>query len=85
LLEEVTSTTNEQIRYIKNNFARKQPSSKFLFISDAFHLTRVSEMADFYELNADVIPSKYELNFKKSLYYRFRDSIGLILFWFFAV
>ncbi len=85
LIEEVTSTTNEQIRFIKNKFADSRDDIVFLFISDEFHLQRISEMADFYNLNAKVVSSEYKLNFQKSLYYRFRDSIGLILFWFFAI
>jgi vancomycin permeability regulator SanA len=85
LIEEVTSTTNEQIRFIKNKVANGKDEIDFLFISDEFHLQRISEMADFYNLNAKVVSSEYKLNFQKSLYYRFRDSIGLILFWFFAI
>lgn len=83
LIEEATSTTNEQIRFIKNNFSNS--SSNFLFISDDFHLKRIEDMADFYNLNANVISSKYKLNFQKSLYYRLRESVGLVLFWFFAI
>lgn len=85
LMEEKTSTTNEQIRYIRNNFINEKASSNFLFISDEFHLMRITEMAKFYDLKAKVVSSDYKLNFQKSLYYRFRDSIGLLLFWFFAI
>jgi len=85
LIEEVTATTNEQIRYIRNKFSDNYKQKRFLFISDSFHLKRISEMADFYYLNATTVASGYEINFQKSLYYRFRDSIGLILFWFFAI
>lgn len=84
-IEEVTSTTNEQIRFIKKRFAKEHNKSEFLFISDKFHLQRISEMADFYDLNAKVVSSEGKLNFQKSLYYRLRDSIGLVLFWFFAI
>jgi hypothetical protein len=58
---------------------------ELIIISDEFHLKRVEEMLDFYEINAKVVPSGYKLNFQKSLYYRIRDSIGLILFWLFAI
>lgn len=85
LIEETTSTTNEQIRYMKNKFLDSIDNKSFLFISDQFHLKRISEMADFYDLNASAISSEYKLNYQKSLYYRFRDCIGLILFWFFAI
>jgi vancomycin permeability regulator SanA len=85
LIEEETSTTNEQIKYFKINFNQKNPKPKLLFISDNFHLRRISEMSDFYNLNAKVVASGYNLNLRKSLYYRLRDSIGLVLFWFFAI
>lgn len=85
LIEEKTSTTNEQIRYIRNNFINEKENSNFIFISDEFHLMRITEMAKFYDLKAKVVSSDYKLNFQKSLYYRFRDSIGLLLFWFFAI
>jgi len=85
LIEEFTATTNEQIRYITKTFSKNKVDGTFLFISDEFHLRRIVEMADFYDLNAKVVSSDYKLNFQKSLFYRLRDSIGLILFWFFAI
>jgi vancomycin permeability regulator SanA len=85
LIEEKTATTNEQIRYIKNHFIHDESESSFIFISDEFHLMRIKEMADFYGLKAKVVSSEYKLNLEKSLFYRLRDSIGLILFWFFGI
>ncbi|PID58713.1 MAG: hypothetical protein CR986_07580 [Ignavibacteriae bacterium] len=85
ILEEKTSTTNEQIRYIKTKFNIFTTKKKYLFISDKFHLKRISEMIDFYNLNAEVISSDYNLTLNKTFYYRLRDSIGLLLFWFFAI
>jgi len=84
-IEEITSTTNEQIKFIKNVLDRKNYNNKFLIISDQFHLKRVEEMVEFYNLNAQVVSSNYKLNFQQSFYYRLRDSIGIILFWFFAI
>lgn len=85
IIEEITSTTNEQIKYVKKRVQSLYPNKKFIFVSDNFHLRRVEEMAEFYDLNAKVVSSEYKLNFEKSLYYRLRESIGLILFWFFAI
>ena len=85
LIEETTSTTNEQIRFMRNKVVNSNDRNSIVFISDQFHLKRISEMADFYNLNAKVIASEYKLNYQNSLYYRFRDSIGLVLFWLFAV
>jgi len=82
LIEEKTTTTNEQIKYIKENFGRKK---KILFISDNFHLKRILEMANFFNLDAVGVASDYKLTWKKSLFYRFRDCIGLLLFWIFGI
>ncbi|MCB0746652.1 MAG: YdcF family protein [Ignavibacteriae bacterium] len=84
-VENLTSTTNEQIKFVKSNLENGDKSKKFIIISDEFHLKRVEEMVDFYNLNAEVISSNYKLNFQKSFYYRLRDSIGLIIFWFFGL
>ncbi len=81
LLEEHTTTTNEQIKFIKENLGGK----KIIFISDNFHLKRILEMADFYNLKAIGISSDYKLSWKKLLFYRIRDSIGLLLFWLFGI
>ncbi|MCB0744571.1 MAG: YdcF family protein, partial [Ignavibacteriae bacterium] len=84
-VENLTSTTNEQIKFVKSNLENGDKFKKFIIISDEFHLKRVEEMVDFYNLNAEVISSNYKLNFQKSFYYRLRDSIGLIIFWFFGL
>ena len=84
IIEETTSTTNEQLRFVKLDYFDKK-EDELVIISDEFHLKRVEEMLDFYEINAEVVSSEYKLNFQKSLYYRLRDSIGLLLFWLFAI
>lgn len=85
LFESVTSTTSEQIRFIKNELAGKRGMKKILIISDHFHLSRVLEMCKFFNIKAEGIESGYKLNWKKLLYYRVRDSFGLLLFWLFAI
>lgn len=85
LFESGTSTTSEQIKFIKYELAGKQGLHKILIISDQFHLKRVIEMCKFFNVKAEGIVSGYKLNWKKLLYYRVRDSIGLLLFWLFAI
>lgn len=85
LFESVTSTTSEQIKYIRNELVMKKGLNKILIISDQFHLRRVLEMCKFFNVKAEGIESGYKLNWKKLLYYRVRDSIGLLLFWLFAI
>lgn len=85
LIEEFTSTTNEQIKFIKENLAKDGNNFSTIIISDDFHLRRIIEIADFYNLKSRVVSSDYNLSFEKSFINRFRDSIGLLLFLFFAV
>lgn len=84
-IEEKTSTTSEQILYIKNNLSLKYGDKPIIIISDHFHIKRVMEMCKFYGVKALGVASDYSLNWEKLVYYRVRDSIGLLLFWFFAI
>ncbi len=84
LLEDRTSTTAEQIKYIRNNLVEKYPES-FAIISDSFHLRRIMEMSKFFDLNVNGISSNYKLNWRKSIYYYLRESAALLLFWLFAI
>ena len=85
LLESSTATTSEQIKFIKNDLIDKWSFKNPLIVSDQFHLKRVLEMCDFFQVNAVGVESGYKLSWKKLLYYRVRDSIGLLLFWLFAI
>ncbi|MBI9070339.1 MAG: YdcF family protein [Melioribacteraceae bacterium] len=85
LLEEDTKTTSEQIRFIKNNLVNKKGFDKIIVISDSFHLVRILEMSKFFNINVMCVASDYKLNWEKHFYYKIRDSIGLLLFWFFAI
>ncbi|MCK5457695.1 MAG: YdcF family protein [Melioribacteraceae bacterium] len=84
LVEENTTTTTEQILFIKNEFPRSSGIS-VLIISDQFHLTRVLEICKFFNVKAVAVASDYDLDWKKLLYYRFRESVALLLFWLFAI
>lgn len=84
LVEENTTTTTEQILFIKNEFPRSLEITSILIISDQFHLTRVLEICKFFNVKAVAVASDYDLDWKKLLYYRFRESVALLLFWLFA-
>ncbi len=80
-----TTTTSEQIRFIKDELVDKKKYKRILIITDHFHLRRVMEICNFFHVDAYGISSEYKLNWEKLIYYRMRDSVGLILFWFFAI
>lgn len=80
ILEKETSTTTEQIKYLKRNFS----NSEILVISDGFHLSRITQIAKFFNLKVEGVASDYTLSFEKTIYYRTRESIALLMFWLFA-
>lgn len=85
LLEEKTTTTTEQIKFIKKELSNNRDYTSIFIISDQFHLTRVLEICKFFEVKAVGIASDYNLNWEKLLYYRFRESVALLFFWLFAI
>jgi vancomycin permeability regulator SanA len=84
-IEEITGTTSEQIKYIKRELSERSKLNKIIIISDEFHLARVNEMCSFFRVKALTIASDYSLNSQKLVYYRIRDSIGLLFFWLYAI
>lgn len=85
IIENKTSTTSEQVKYLKLNLPAKKDLNEILIISDGFHLTRVLQICKFFKLDAVGVSSDYSLSFEKTLFYRTRESIALLLFWFFAI
>ncbi len=85
LVEEKTSTTAEQIKFIRDKLSSNRNFNEILIISDQFHLTRVIEMCKFFGVKAKGIQSDYHLNWEKLLYYRVRETAALINFWIFAL
>jgi len=83
--ESVTSSTNDQIRWINNNLKKKNSYSEIILISDAYHLPRVIEISKFYNLNIKVAESTHKMDFKDLLYNKIRESIALFNFWNFAL
>lgn len=83
LFEDKTTSTTEQVSFIKYHLM-KNKDKKIVIISDKFHLKRVEEICKFYSVKVDVVASKLKLSRESNLFYRLRDAIALIIFWFFA-
>lgn len=84
-IETNTTSTTEQIRYIKNNLINVPEISEVIIISDAYHLVRVKEISKFSNIHIRVASSDLKLDFKSKLYRKIRESIALIVFWCFAL
>lgn len=85
IIENYTQQTNEQIKYLKFNSTIANLSNTVLIISDNFHLTRVLQISKFFKVDAEGISSGHTLTFEKTIFYRTRESIALLLFWLFGI
>ena len=84
-IEKNTTSTAEQIHFIKYNLLAGNIFNNVIIISDEYHLSRVKEISKFYDVNAKVEASELKLSFEKKVYYKIRECIALILFWCFAL
>jgi vancomycin permeability regulator SanA len=83
--ESLTTSTSEQLRYIKENLADDENINDFIVVSDDYHLVRIIEIGKFFDLNVKVAASSNYMNYKKKLYMQLRESIALIVFWCFGL
>jgi uncharacterized SAM-binding protein YcdF (DUF218 family) len=82
LIEETEShTTLEQVRYLHDDLFAKQNWSRFVIISDQYHLARVCEMCKFNGLHVIGSPSRIHQPFLDLLYYRIRESVAMLEYW----
>ncbi len=84
-IEKNTTSTTEQIQFIKSRLDGKPGIGNIIVISDSYHLPRVKEIADFYHLKIEVAASDLDLNYANKIYYKVRESAAILIFWFFAI
>lgn len=86
IIETSTSSTADQIKWIKTNLITNGKSSAdIILISDAYHLPRAIEISKFFNLEVKVAESDLKLDFKDKFYNKLRESIALFNFWNFAL
>ncbi len=85
VVENQSSTTSEQIKYLRDEILTLKHNNTVLIISDGFHLSRVIQIAKFFKIKTIGVSSDYTMSFSKTLFYRARESVALLLFWFFAI
>lgn len=84
-VENKTTSTNEQISFIKNNFSQRNDIGQIIIVSDAYHLKRVKEICKFYQVNALVTSSDLNPEFENLFYHKLKESVAILVFWFFAL
>ena len=82
-MEKKSSSTIQQILFIKNSLLKKRKN--IIIISDYYHLARVREICKFYNIKASYVSSDFNLNIFSRLYYAFRESVALAYFWLFGL
>ena len=83
--ESLTTSIIEQISYIKSNLIYNKNIDEVIVVSGAYHLIRVLEICDFYNIDIKVAASKGNLEEDKILYRQLRESIALFFFFCFAL
>jgi uncharacterized SAM-binding protein YcdF (DUF218 family) len=84
-IEETTTSTIEQMHFIKNEVIGDLKLRKILVVSDAFHLPRVIEISKFLSMELKVARSNLKIELINNLWYRIKESVLLGIFWLFAV
>jgi len=84
-VEKKTSNTAQQVRFVKEELIDKKHIGNIVFISNSYHLTRINEICGFFQITAGIEASELALSFDKAIYYKIRESIALLVFWFFAL
>ena len=74
----------QQIQYIEANLLTKGKDKNIIVISDSYHLVRIVEISNFHNIKILVAPSNLPLSFEKALYFKVREALALVVFWFFA-
>jgi vancomycin permeability regulator SanA len=85
IIEKYTSSTTNQIQWLKNNISNEDYPGEIILISDAYHLPRAIEISKFFNLDVKVAESTHKMNFKDLMYNKIRESIALFNFWNFAL
>jgi len=83
--ETMTTSTSEQIKYIKNKLVGNEEFDNIIVVSDAYHLVRVLEISNFYNTEIKVAASRLKPNEENNFYRHLRECIALTVFWSFAL
>lgn len=85
LMEEKTSSTTEQISFIKNSIINRGKFREVVVVSNNFHLPRINEIRKFYKINFKLAGAEIKLSHTKQIYYKLREGIALHFFWLFGI
>ena len=85
LIENVTSSTSDQIKWISNELLSDNYASDVILVSDAYHLPRAIEISKFFDLDVKVAESSHKQEFNDKIFTKIRECIAVFNFWNFAL
>ena len=88
VIENVTSSTSDQIKWISDELMNKGSEYKFadvIIVSDAYHLPRAIEISKFFNLDIKVAESTHKQEFNDKIFTKIRECIAVFNFWNFAL
>ena len=85
IIESKSSSTNEQILFLRDKYYKRFGYKRVILVSDNFHLFRSSEMCSFNSVNADTFSSDTPLSPESNLNFCVKETFAVILFWFFGL
>jgi vancomycin permeability regulator SanA len=84
-MEESTTSTIEQMHFIKNEVMGERNFRKVVIVSDAFQLPRVIEIAKFLSVDIKAARSNLKVAFINNIWYRIKEAVLISIFWLFGV
>ena len=84
-IEEKTTSTSEQIRFIKNELIKNKKIKNIILISAPYHLMRAKEICEFYNIKVYTAASDIIMSTNSKIYNNIRESVALLAFWLFAI
>lgn len=84
-VEKKTTSTAEQMLFIKRTLMERQGYKKIIVISNRYHLKRIKELSRFFSITIAIEPTEMALSEDDLLYNRLREAVGMLFFWLFAL
>lgn len=80
-LEGKSSSTFEQVLYVRDSLYRKLNWSRVILISDNYHLYRSEQICSFNGINADCIASDTPLSTEGDITYCIKETFAVFIYW----
>lgn len=85
ILENHSSSTIEQIHFVRDSLYQRNKWKNILMVSDIYHLPRALEICNFNNMNADGIASDREISDWNAASFCLKESLALLVFWMFGI